>query len=359
MCYNLIIASVEYEQQVCEGISIKMERKVYSNDLKMQIVKLYERGMSQQNISDQFQIHKSIISRILKRYRIRKTVAAAPRTGRPRKTSARDDNAIIRQIKRNPWATSSEIRSEIGANVSSRTIRRRLVERGFYSRRPARKPLLKKKQRMARLQFAQDHLTWDVKKWKTVLFSDESKFNITDTDGIKYVRRPDGQRLNPRYYKTTVKHGGGSVMVWACFSGQGMGPLHRIHGIMDRFMYKDTLQNVMLPYAEEEMPLRWIFQQDNDPKLTAKIVTQWLGDNNVRILSWPAQSPDLNPIENLWDIVNRQIRQNGNILKADQLFVALSNAWMQISPTVIENLISSMPKRCAAVIQNKGYATKY
>lgn len=144
MCYNLIIASVEYEQQVCEGISIKMERKVYSNDLKMQIVKLYERGMSQQNISDQFQIHKSIISRILKRYRIRKTVAAAPRTGRPRKTSARDDNAIIRQIKRNPWATSSEIRSEIGANVSSRTIRRRLVERGFYSRRPARKPLLKK-----------------------------------------------------------------------------------------------------------------------------------------------------------------------------------------------------------------------
>lgn len=84
-----------------------------------------------------------------------------------------------------------------------------------------------------------------------MLFSDESKFNIKGSDGLKLVRRPKGQRLNPRYTTGSVKHGGGNVMVWGCFSGHGIGPIHQINGIMDRFVYKEILHNVMLLYAEE------------------------------------------------------------------------------------------------------------
>jgi len=70
-----------------------------------------------------------------------------------------------------------------------------------------------------------------------------------------------------------VKHEGGSVMVWWCFSGTVVGPFHRIHGIMDRFVYKDIFEG-----AEEEMPLRWIFQQDNDPKHFYKVVKLWFAE---------------------------------------------------------------------------------
>ena len=74
------------------------------------------------------------------------------------------------------------------------------------------------------------------------------------------MRRPKGERLNPMYCKATHKHGGGGIMVWGCFSGQGIGPIHHIDGIIDRFMYRDIVQNVMLPYAEDEMPFQWRFQ---------------------------------------------------------------------------------------------------
>lgn len=87
---------------------------------------------------------------------------------------------------------------------------------------------------------------------KKVVFSNESKFNLFRSDGIAYVRHPVGKRLNIKYISLTVKHGGGSIQVWGCFSGYGMGPLFRINGIMDRFLSKDILQNQMIPYLEEK-----------------------------------------------------------------------------------------------------------
>ena len=172
------------------------------------------------------------------------------------------------------------------------------------------------------------------------------------------MRRPKGERLNPMYCKVTVKHGGGGIMVWGCFSGKGMGPIHHIDGIMDRFMYRDILQNLMLPYAENEMPLQYRFQQDNEPKRTSKICKEWLQNNRIQVLNWLAQSPDLKPIENLWEIVNMKINQENCKNKTD-LFQTLKIAWKGIMLDTINNVMSSMPRRCAYVIQNKGFATKY
>lgn len=335
-----------------------MARNKYNTVLREKIIDEFNGGESVINICRKFKIHHSVISRTISRFRSSGSFETKHSGGRPRKTTTREDKLIIRKVQKDPFISARSLRSELSLSVSLRTIQRRTVEGGFPAYRSAKKPLISIKNRRARLEFAKAHINWTISKWRTILFSDESKFNIKNSDGLKLVRRPKGQRLNPRYSKGSVKHGGGSVMVWGCVSGNGVGPIHRINGIMDRFVYKDILQTIMLPHAEEEMPLSWIYQQDNDPKHTAKCVKEWFVANKIEVLQWPAQSPDLNPIENLWEIVDRKIERE-NCKNKDSLFVQVERAWESISIDVLNNLIESMPRRCAAVLKNKGFATKY
>ena len=100
------------------------------------------------------------------------------------------------------------------------------------------------------------------------------------------------------------------------------------------------------------------FQHDNDPKHKAKTVSKWLGDNGIIVLMWPAQSPDLNPIENLWYEAERRLGGR-KFKKEDDLFNAVKKAWAEIPKERLEKLVESMPSRCKAVIDANGYATKY
>ncbi|CAH2016096.1 unnamed protein product [Acanthoscelides obtectus] len=95
-------------------------------------------------------------------------------------------------------------------------------------------------------------------------------------------------------------------------------------------------------YAEWEMPLKFTFQHDNDTKHTAKLVKEWFGANKIQVLKWPLQSPDLNPTENLWEIIEKQIRTK-IISNRAQLFKEIDNAWKLMDPAIISNLIGSMP----------------
>lgn len=336
--------------------------KHLSADIKERIVNLYRSGEKQVNIARSFNINKSIVSRIIRQYRVFDDVSVKKKSGRPRKTTPYQDKRILRYAKNEPFLGSSRIKrrisEELGVEVSSRTVRGRLLEGNLLGRRPAKKPLLSKKNRRARLKFAQTHVHWVEHDWKKIIWSDESKFCLIKSDGINYVRRPKNQRFNPKYTCPTVKHGGGSVMVWGCFSGFGIGPLHKIEGNMDRFQYKDILENQMVPYADEIMPLRHQFQQDNDPKHTSRFVKQWFVRERINVLEWPSQSPDLNPIENLWEILDSKIRgkqYRNNV----ELFEALREAWKNMDPMIITKLIRSMPKRCQGIIKNNGYFLKY
>lgn len=158
--------------------------------------------------------------------------------------------------------------------------------------------------------------------------------------------------------KKTVKHGGGNIKLWACFSWHGCGPIYWIKQNMDQHEYVNILENVMLPYADENMPLRWIFQQDNDPKHTSKKARKFFQDKNLSVLPWPAQSPDLNPIENLWQDLKKTVATH-KVKNVAELWKVVQEEWSSITQRKCQLLVDSMPRRCNAVLQNNGHATKY
>ena len=109
-----------------------------------------------------------------------------------------------------------------------------------------------------------------------------------------------GEELKLQCLKPTVKRGGGSINVWGGFSMHGMGPIHKINGIMDQTIYKNIMKNVLLPYSKEYLSLNWIFMQNNDPKHKAKSVMKFFENEKLNLLTWPPESPDSNPLENVW-----------------------------------------------------------
>jgi len=334
-----------------------MGRKTHCTDTERNLIrKLKLEGKSYREISKLLSCSVCMVQNAIK------PIQNTENRGKKRITSPQIDRRIVRLSKKAPFMTAPAIKKELDINISSRTVQRRLVEKGLHGRISRVVPALSLKNIKDRLNFARQYVSWNgqegSKNWRNILWSDESKVNMCGSDGKHYVRRPALMEFHTKYTKKSLKHGGGNIKVWGCFSWYGIGPLFWIKENMDAIRYVEILENVMHPYAVMNMPLVWLYQQDNDPKHTSKLAKAWFVTKDVSLFRWPSQSPDLNPIENLWHDVKLAISDKRFKNKND-LWMGIEMAWRNIPVQRCRQLVESMSRRCAAVISSHGHSTKY
>ncbi len=332
-----------------------MRSKELPEELRDRIVARHRSGQGYKNISAALKVPKSTVASIILKWETCGMTRTLPRAGRPAKLSYRGRRALVRDVKKNPKITVAELQRcirEVGESCRKSTITAALHQSGLYGRVARRKPLLSARHMKARMEDSKmvtNKIPW----------SDETKIELFCLNSKRYVWRKPGTAHHLSNTVPTVKHGGGSIMLWGCFSAAGTGRLVAIEGKMNAAKYRDILDENLLQSAQDlRLGRRFTFQQDNDPKHTAKITKEWLHNNSVTVLEWPSQNPDLNPIEHLWRDLKMAVHQRlpSNLTELEKI---CKEEWQRIPKSRCEKLVASFPKRLMAVLNQKGASTKY
>ncbi len=348
--------------------TVKMRSKELSLSVKQAIIRLKKQNKPIREIAKTLGVAKTTVWNILKKKERTGELSNTKRPGRPRKTTVVDDRRILSLVKKTPFTTVGQIKNtlqEVGVCVSKSTIKRRLHQseyRGFTTRC---KPLVSLKNRKARLEFAKRHLKKPSQFWNNILWTDETKINLYQSDGKRRVWRRKGTAHDPKHTTSSVKHGGGSVMAWACMAASGTGSLVFIDDVtadkssrMNSEVFRAILSAHIQPNASELIGRRFTVQMDNDPKHTAKATKEFLKGKKWTVMQWPSQSPDLNPIEHAFHLLKTKLK--GKCPKNKQeLKTVAAEAWQSITRDETQRLVMSMRSRLQAVIDCKGFATKY
>ncbi len=336
----------------------------YSSPIKKsQVVELKAKGLSNAAVAKQLHIDPSTVSRINAAYKNgRSFYEAKPKTGRPRRLKDEDVRKAVKTLESGKVKTATAVKQQLFPTVSLSTVTRALHGAGLHAYTPRYDPLLTDSHMIERNKWAFKHAGRDWAEWRTVIFTDESKYNLVGSDGHYTVWSRQGQELNPKYTKKMIKFGGGSIMVWGSITSKGVGVLYQISGTVTAVKYIEIL-NKCLPDTLKVLGMsrsRAIFQQDHASVHTAKKVREYFEDLGMEELDWAPQSPDMNPIEHVWGYLDRRVRARPHLpMNVDELWWALQDEWTKIPDSYVKALYDSMPRRVKALREARGGSTKY
>ena len=320
---------------------------------KVSLLHFWHSGLrSPTEIARKCKLPVSTVAYNLKKLRSTHSLKHRGKNGRKRLVGTNASRTIGQMIRRNKEVTAFQIATRLeqeeGTNVSCWTVRRHLRRMGYVNTLPRRKPMLTEEQRRQRLSWALAHKDDD---WSRTVFSDETSIQLFRNTVRRWSKDPRSEVK--RVPKCRQK-----IMVWGGISTQGTIGLCLFQGIMDAKRYIDILQKNLLPASRRLFGNDWRLQQDRDPKHTARVTKKFLSENVPAVLDWPANSPDLNPIENVWAVIKKRVEKKRpvNLSELQNLFM---DEWLQMDKGFVIQFLQSMKSRCEAVIAANGNHIKF
>jgi len=289
----------------------------------------------------------------LYRYNRNKDLTNLPKTGRNRCTTENQEKKLIQIAESQKGTTTTSIQQKIknsGLNITKDTIRRRIRENGGKWTHPNLKKFLGNKHREERLKWANNVREMD---WKKVIFTDETTFFLNKKCYKTWNFSSRKKSIRKTNYPIKVN-------VWGCFSSEGFGYIYCFTENLTSEKLCEIYSTTLLESSHKLFPQSndWILQEDNDPKHRSKIATKWKNENSIKVLQWPAYSPDLNPIENIWSILKLKIAYK-NIRTVKGLKAEIKKEWNKLSIQISRKLVQSMDNRISSLIKEEGDYTLY
>ena len=296
------------------------------------------------------------VTRIIKKLRLTGSVANLARSGRPTKLSTEAKAFIEQQMRKDDETTSAQIQKKLekrGVAVSSSTVRRSRKQQGWTLQRTAYCQLIRDANKAKRLEYAQRVLeTGDT--FHNVIFSDECSVSLEQYRRTCYRKVDEPTKRKPKPTHPLKVH------VWAGISRHRATKICIFDGIMDADLYCNILDTTLMPFIRETLPDHR-FMQDNDPKHTSRRAKSFFEEKNINWWPTPPESPDLNPIEDLWHELKFYLESKVKPRHKQELVDGIKKFWVKkVTPAKCEKHIDHvLHKAIPAVVEAQGATTKY
>jgi transposase len=314
----------------------------HSTDIKNQFKILLDLKLSRKDIISKLNISERTYYYWKSKYEKTGKIEKKKIPGRPRSTTASQDETVIQVLKKNPYSSNDAKKSlfqEEKIDISSRTIIRRAKEVGMKFRKSTVAPSLTENQVKKRLIFANDNSNTD---WKKYIFTDEKLWCVEKPQSKKWCI------VNEKYVSPRKKFPK-KVMCWAGIGYDYKLDIYIFEDKVNQETYRNMLDSHFLPFYRERSAYgSLVLYQDGATSHTGSKTKEFLGRKRIKYVTGPPNSPDLNPIENMWAILSDKMKRH-ECDTVENFIRALKEEWEKISQSQIKNLVNSMNDRIEMV----------
>ena len=318
---------------------------------RAKIRELHRNGASARDLAQKYELHLATIYRL-----IREKADKKKKCGRPLKMTGYQRGLLHLKMHQNLYESANKLANSFEFPVSTTTICRELKKAGFVHKRVKPRKVMSDIHKEKRREYAASHVTWTAADWARVVFTDEKRWSLAGNDG--YMSIWTESQENPLKMVETNRKGG--LMVWGAISKNGGLRLVCVEGSITAESYIDLLENDFFNIVEENLPDDFIWMHDNAPPHVALRTKGYLERKGITTMEWLPMSPDLNPIENIWSILQKEVYKKKKVYKnTTELWDAITSAWHALPLETFRNLYDSIPGRLIKVLEEKGERISY